>query len=67
MLFIGWIGLHNRGRQQVAVVIKPLKKILTMRLSPQQVVATLPLQPGLPSNFARLSDRVIQDSYTFFD
>jgi hypothetical protein len=67
MLFIGWLGVQDRGRQQVAVVTKPLKKILNVTLNPQQVVATLPLQPRLPGNFACICDRVIQDSYTFFD
>jgi hypothetical protein len=27
MLFIGWLGVHHKGRQQVAVVTEPLKKI----------------------------------------
>jgi hypothetical protein len=64
MLFIGSLGMQDRGRQQVAVATKLLKRILNMTFSPQQVVATHPFDQGFEVK-AHICERVIQDSYTF--
>jgi hypothetical protein len=50
MLFIGSLGMQDRGRQQVAVATKLLKRILNMTFSPQQVVATHPFDQGFETS-----------------
>jgi hypothetical protein len=58
--------MHNRGRQQVASN-QASEEDSYYEVEPSTSGGNPSSSARAPSNFARLCDRVIQDSYTFFD